>query len=144
MATTWTVSSSSMLAFILFLRLRMYSIACALLVVTCDVTWAAEPLSLWLLPALLPACVCSGRVTVAAVVIVTCDVACLARHQREHRSCLWRCDCIRHTERCRKDTLQSAVSAGWSIVSRFGGIISNCLHYECSRLHGGHPREGTR
>ena len=39
----------------------------ALLVVTCDVTWAAEPLSLLLLPALLPACVCSGRVTVVGV-----------------------------------------------------------------------------
>jgi len=50
----------------------------ALLVVTCDVTWAAEPLSLLLLPALLPACVCSGRVTVVAVVVVTCDVACLS------------------------------------------------------------------
>ena len=62
----------------------------ALLVVTCDVTWAAEPLSLWLLPVLLPACVCSGRVTVVAVVIVSCAVACLARHQRAHRSCLWR------------------------------------------------------
>jgi len=44
----------------------------ALLVVTCDVTWAAGPLSLLLLPALLPACVCCARVTVAAVVIVTC------------------------------------------------------------------------
>ena len=32
----------------------------------------AEPLSLWLLPVLLPACVCCARVTVAAVVIVTC------------------------------------------------------------------------
>ena len=62
----------------------------ALLVVTCDVTWAAEPLSVLLLPALLPACVCCARVTVVDVVIVTCDVACLARHQREHRSCLWR------------------------------------------------------
>ena len=62
----------------------------ALLVVTCDVTWAAAPLSLLLLPVLLPACVCSGRVTVVAVVIVSCAVACLARHQRAHRSCLWR------------------------------------------------------
>ena len=62
----------------------------ALLVVTCDVTWAAEPLSVLLLPVLLPACVCSARVTVVDVVIVTCHVACLARHQREHRSCLWR------------------------------------------------------
>ena len=44
----------------------------ALLVVTCDVTWAAEPLSVLLLPALLPACVCCARVTVVAVVIVTC------------------------------------------------------------------------
>ncbi len=50
----------------------------ALLVVTCDVTWAAEPLSVLLLPALLPACVCCARVTVVAVVIVTCDVACLS------------------------------------------------------------------
>ena len=44
----------------------------ALLVVTCDVTWAAEPLSVLLLPVLLPASVCSGRVTVVDVVIVTC------------------------------------------------------------------------
>ena len=43
-----------------------------MLVVTCDVTWAAEPLSLLLLPALLPACVCCGRVTVVDVVVVTC------------------------------------------------------------------------
>ena len=50
----------------------------ALLVVTCDVTWAAEPLSVLLFPALLPATVCSGRVTVAAVVVVTCHVACLS------------------------------------------------------------------
>ena len=49
----------------------------ALLVVTCDVTWAAEPLSVLLLPVLLPASVCCGRVTVVDVVIVTCDVACL-------------------------------------------------------------------
>ena len=39
----------------------------ALLVVTCDVTWAAAPLSVLLLPVLLPACVCSGRVTVVGV-----------------------------------------------------------------------------
>ena len=50
----------------------------ALLVVTCDVTWAAGPLSILLLPVLLPACVCSGRVTVVDVVIVTCNVACLS------------------------------------------------------------------
>ena len=41
-------------------------------------TWVAEPLSLLLLPALLPACVCSGRVTVVGVVVVTCHVACLS------------------------------------------------------------------
>ena len=44
----------------------------AMLVVTCDVTGVAGPLSLVLLPALLPACVCCARVTVAAVVIITC------------------------------------------------------------------------
>ena len=50
----------------------------ALLVVTCDVTWVAEPLSILWLPVLLPACVCCARVTVVAVVVVTCDVACLS------------------------------------------------------------------
>ena len=34
--------------------------------------------SVLLLPVLLPACVCSARVTVVAVVIVTCDVFCLS------------------------------------------------------------------
>ena len=38
----------------------------------------AEPLSVLLLPALLPACVCCARVTVVGVVVVTCNVACLS------------------------------------------------------------------
>ena len=38
-------------------------------------------LVLLLLPALLPASVCSGRVTVVDVVVVTCDVACLSLHR---------------------------------------------------------------
>ena len=52
--------------------------------------------------------------------------------------------CLRHRVR----PVVASRLAIW-VLSREKGFremrtISNCLHYECSRLHGGHRREGTR